>query len=126
MAVQQEKRYLIFLLGGGAYYGLETAFRGYSHWTMAVAGGVCCLFLWDIFYGFEDLSLWHRAALGAVAITLVELTTGIIVNLLLHWQVWDYSKLPYHLLGQVCPFYSLLWFLLAAGLFWGMNKALPS
>ena len=37
---------------------------------------------------------------------------GCVVNRLLKWQVWDYSGRFGNLLGQVCPLYTGLWFLL--------------
>ena len=46
-------------------------------------------------------------------ITTVEFVAGCIVNLRLHWQVWDYSSLPFNLLGQICPRFILMWFALS-------------
>ena len=38
------ERASLFLLGGGAYAALELAWRGTTHWTMFLTGGVClCL-----------------------------------------------------------------------------------
>ena len=37
---------------------------------------------------------------------------GFFVNILLAWNVWDYSDQAIHLFGQICPLYSALWFLL--------------
>lgn len=35
---------MLFLLGGSGYLAIELAWRGTSHWTMFLAGGVClCL-----------------------------------------------------------------------------------
>ena len=33
-------------LGGSIYYGLEILFRGFSHWSMFVLGGICFLFFY--------------------------------------------------------------------------------
>ena len=35
------ERASLFLLGGGAYAALELAWRGTTHWTMFLTGGVC-------------------------------------------------------------------------------------
>ena len=51
--------------------------------------------------------------IGAGIITTLEFITGVIVNLILNLNVWDYSLEPYNLLGQVCLAYSNLWFLLS-------------
>ena len=60
-----------------------------------------------------DRPLWQRALLGAGLITGVEFLSGCVLNLWLRWAVWDYSRLPGNLLGQVCPLFCFLWFLLS-------------
>ena len=40
--------------------------------------------------------------------------TVTIVNIILGWNVWDYSNLPGNLLGQICPQFTVLWFFLSA------------
>lgn len=105
----------MFCIGGGIYTFLEMVFRGRTHWTMFLLGGLCFvivgllnehLFPWD-------LALMQQAVIGAVIITVLEFLTGCIVNLWLEWGVWDYSGLPCNLLGQICLYYFLLWILLA-------------
>ena len=103
---------LLFSIGGVGYYLLEVAFRGYSHFSMAICGGVC---LWLIFHmnkRFAKKKLAVRALGGAFIITAVELICGCIVNLLLGLRVWDYSHLPLNLLGQICLPFTVIWFLL--------------
>ncbi len=46
-------------------------------------------------------------------ITFVELAVGIVVNLVLKLDVWDYSELPGNFLGQICPYFSLLWLVIS-------------
>ena len=62
----------------------------------------------------RDLAMRWQMAAGAIIITLLELIAGIIVNIILGWNVWDYSNLPGNLLGQICPQFTVLWFLLSA------------
>ena len=50
-------------------------------------------------------------------ITAAEFATGLVVNLLLGWQVLDYSAEPANLLGQICLRYSFYWFCLCFGWF---------
>jgi uncharacterized membrane protein len=52
--------------------------------------------------------------LGAIIITGLEFLTGVLVNLWLGLSVWDYSYMPFNLLGQICLPYSILWLLLSA------------
>lgn len=102
---------LLFLIGGGIYMLLEVLWRGYTHWTMFVLGGVCFVVLGLL---NEYRIPWHwcllrQAVVGACIVTAFEFLTGCIVNLWLCWDVWDYSDLPLNLLGQVCVYFFLLW-----------------
>lgn len=102
----------IFLTGGILYMLLEIAFRGNTHWTMGILGGICfiCIGIVNNSFGF---SLPIQMVLDALIITLLELISGIILNMGLHWNIWDYSQLPFNILGQVCLPFSLLWFCLS-------------
>lgn len=53
-----------------------------------------------------------RYAAGAAIICTVEYLTGFIVNLILGWSVWDYSDRLFNVYGQICPLYTILWFLI--------------
>ena len=103
---------LTFLLGAAAYPCLEIAFRGYSHWTMSLAGGLCFALLYAMEAEMPDLPFWMKAAAGALIITAVELATGTVVNLWLGWAVWDYSNLRFHFLGQVSLIFAAIWYAL--------------
>ncbi len=46
-------------------------------------------------------------------ITAAEFAAGCILNLGLGLAVWDYSDMPFQLLGQICLPYSILWAVLA-------------
>lgn len=102
----------IFLAGGGTYMLLEICWRGFTHWSMGICGGVCFLgiYLFQLF--FPDLHTAKKCLFGSLFITLNEFITGCIVNLALGWDVWDYSHLIFNVKGQVCLLYSILWFLL--------------
>lgn len=104
----------LFLAGGFAYGGIENLFRGYSHISMCIAGGICFIIigLLNEIYSW-DMSLVSQMVISSLIITFVELTTGIIVNLWLKLNVWDYSALPYNFMGQICLLYTNIWFLLS-------------
>ena len=99
--------YLFFIsLGGCIYYTLEVVFRGFSHWSMFLLGGICLLFF--LFFcravNWED-ALWRQLIRCIVFVTSMEFITGIIVNKWLGLGVWDYTNQPFHLFGQIClPF----------------------
>lgn len=99
-------------IGGLLYLGTELLWRGHSHWTMFLLGGICFVFIGAINeYIPWHMPLWQQAFIGAGIITGLEFLTGCIVNLGLGWNVWDYSGLPGNVLGQICLPYMLLWVL---------------
>ena len=97
--------------GGALYVALEMLWRGRSHWTMALLGGLCFVLIGQINELFPwEMPLLLQGVIGSVVIvTPLELVTGCIVNLWLGWNVWDYSGLPLNLWGQICLPFSLLW-----------------
>ena len=101
------KKALIFLTGGAAYVGLELLYRGRSHISMFLAGGLCLLLVGHLNEVEPRLPLVLRIPLGAAIITMVELGTGLLVNR--DYAVWDYRALPGNLWGQICPQFFLLW-----------------
>lgn len=105
-----KKAAVLFLAGGGAYTLLEALWRGYSHWTMALAGGLCFLIVGALNEYFPwSMSLLSQGVIGAAAITAVELLFGLALNVWLGLDVWDYSGLPLNFMGQISLRYSLLW-----------------
>lgn len=108
------KYIFLFVIGGGVYYAIETIWRGYSHWTMFILGGICFITVGLI----NNIFTWKtpieiQAIVGSIIITLLEFITGIIVNIKLDWNVWDYSNLPLNILGQVCLPFTLIWIILS-------------
>lgn len=102
---------LIYILGAGLYGLIEIIWRGWTHWTMLLCGGLCFTLMYLV--SGSELSLFKKWVLSTCLITTVEFLTGCIVNLGLHWQVWDYSSMRFNLLGQICPQFILMWFLLS-------------
>ena len=102
-------------IGGLLYVLCEFIFRGRSHWTMFLVGGLC---FWLIGLINEvipwEMPLWKQCIIGAVIITKVEFIAGFIINIGLGWQVWDYSGLPFNIMGQVCLPFAVLWVVVAA------------
>lgn len=112
------KRFLefatVFWIGGVLYSIMEILWRGYTHWTMTLTGGVCFAVLYFLHVYALRVPFFVRCLVGAFTITAAEFLTGCIVNLWLGWEVWDYTDVPYNILGQVCPLFSFLWLLLGA------------
>ena len=104
---------ILFLLGGGLYICIEMLWRGYSHWTMGIVGGLCFV----IIGGFNNYIPWKmtmqkQAVIGTLVVTSIEFVSGIILNLFLQLHIWDYSNLPFNILGQICLPFTILWFFL--------------
>lgn len=109
------KNAVLFYLGGMAYILLELIWRGWSHGSMFLVGGVCFLLIGHIDAVVPDMPLVMQSVLGACLVTGVELISGLIINVVLGLGVWDYSSLPYSFLGQVCLSYFFLWILVSLG-----------
>lgn len=121
---QMSERISLFVLGGGAYTALEVAWRGTTHWTMFLAGGVCLCYLQRL-AARPALPLWAGAALGAGGVTGLELMVGVLCSRLLHVEVWDYSDEWANLAGLICPKYSMVWFVLCGWVILAMRGLYP-
>ncbi len=101
------RKCVLFYVGGFAYMVLEFLWRGYSHGSMFLLGGLCFLLVGGCVAKLTRLPLALRLILGACVITALELATGLLVNR--DFRVWDYRRLPYNFLGQISLQFSLLW-----------------
>ena len=96
----------LWTFGGCLYYSFEVIFRGFSHWSMFILGGICFVFftIQGKMVHWQD-ALWRQLLRCIVFVTSMEFITGIIVNKWLGLAVWDYSDQPFQLFGQIClPF----------------------
>ena len=105
--MRKSSQYLFLTsLGGTIYYSFEIIFRGFSHWTMYLLGGICFLFM----YIQGKVTRWKESLAKMVLkctvfVASMEFITGIIVNKYFKWDVWDYTDQPFQLFGQIClPF----------------------
>lgn len=109
------KKYaFLFLTGGTIYPTLEIIFRGRTDISMAAAGGIClCLIDRVCNSKIKSRPLSVKCFAGSGIITGVEFAVGVLVNLVLKMNVWDYSQMPLNILGQVCLPFSILWFVVS-------------
>ena len=108
-------KYIILLIYGGViYYFIELIYRGYSHYTMILVGGLCfiCIGLLNERYTYK-MPLIRQMIISSVIVTVIEFIAGMILNIWLQLDVWDYSNISFNLLGQISLRTSIIWFFLA-------------
>jgi len=100
--------FLVGIIGGALYYLIEILYRGYSHWSMFLLGGIAFLFcgVQGRAVRWQD-SFFKQLIKCGIFITAAEFITGLIVNRWLGLGIWDYSDLPFNLMGQICPHFAL-------------------
>lgn len=108
------KTLCLFIIGGLSYGIIEVLYKGNTHWSMLIAGGLCFVLIGYInrFLKWET-PLWKQMLIGGAIVTAVEFISGCIVNLWLGWNVWDYSDMPLNLLGQISLPFTAIWVLLS-------------
>lgn len=108
------KQVIIFLAGGFIYGAIEILFRGYTHPSMFITGGLCLVWVGGLNSFFEkQFSLPAQMFIGSIIITTAEFICGLIVNISFGMNVWDYSEMPFNLMGQVCLMFLCFWFLIS-------------
>ena len=96
------------------YYGIEIGFRGHSHWCMGIIGGICFLACGAVNEIFpKSLPMQLQMLFGGIVITAVEFMAGMILNVILGMNLWDYSDMPFNVAGQICLPFAAVWILLA-------------
>ncbi len=103
----------IYTIGSFIYSIIEIVFRGHTHWTMVIAGGIVFMLLYLLGKRFDRSYYTTQIIIFTVFITVSELFFGLFLNKLLKMNVWDYSNRPLNFLGQINLFNSLLWLLLS-------------
>lgn len=104
----------VFAVGALSYSVIELLWRGHTHWSMALAGGICFSLITEIEKRFPNIRYLYKCIMGSLLITAVELGFGVVFNMVLKRNIWDYSSIKFNLLGQVCLLYTVLWGFLTA------------
>lgn len=130
---------LIFIMTGIIYVFIEVVFTaisgemehkfsikygstmGFSSIYMCIVGGFLGVILGKI-NEFDFISskfnLFFQSLFGAFIITFAELISGIILNIVFRFDIWDYSNYPFNFLGQIALCRSVLWFFICPLVFW--------
>lgn len=107
------KEFIIFTIFGLMYVTIELLYRGHTHYSMFIVGGICGVLIGLINDNTPDMPLLPQCILGAVIITIIELLTGLFLNVYLGLNVWDYSNQPFNFMGQICPQFCVIWCILS-------------
>ena len=120
----------IFTLMGICYVFIEVAFSslvslkpaliGQSSLWMFLVGGLLGFTLGKMNEIKTTRNLIYPLNIfaGAAMITIIELISGIILNKLLGFDIWDYSSAKYNFLGQIDLIHSTCWVILTPFVFW--------
>ncbi|MBQ8823760.1 MAG: hypothetical protein IJZ64_00840 [Ruminococcus sp.] len=109
---------IMFLMGCFVYSLMEILARGFTHWTMTLTGGIVGILLYWLNCTSPKGTWLLQAVTGAFMITAIEMSVGIVDNLIFKWNVWDYGDMPFNLYGQICLPFSFLWFLVCIPAQW--------
>lgn len=104
---------LMGVFGGLVYMGIELLWRGHTHWTMGVIGGLCFVLIGMLDEWQDHPPLLWQMIQGACIVTVIELFSGLVLNVWLGLGVWDYSNMPGNVMGQICPQFTFAWFFLS-------------
>ena len=114
MKLQRQIAKYAFLVwfGGSTYVKLEVFWRARFHWTMFVLAAVVFIMIGLLNEIWAKWNLLIQTLVGTGIATVLEFITGLVVNVILRWNVWDYSNLPGNIMGQICPQFMILWALI--------------
>lgn len=89
---------------------------------MFFAGGIIFLILIKISTKLNNINLLYKCIIGSAVITSIELIFGVIFNIFLKQNIWNYNKFHFNFLGQICLLYSVFWAFLCVLVFKIIDK----
>ena len=106
----------LFLSCGFIYCMIEILFRGWSHWSMFVLAGFLGVFCIDSINNVLsfDCDYIVQILISTILCTIGEGISGIILNVWLQLNVWDYSKMTFgtFFFGQCNVLFCFAWMLI--------------
>lgn len=109
------KPIILFLIGGSIYISIEIIYRYLmdkppTHWAMFVLGGLAFLITGGLNEHIDwEMPFWLQVLIGTAIVLVLEFIFGCALNLWLGLAIWDYSNMPFNLLGQICLPFALIW-----------------
>lgn len=119
------RAFWLWLITGAVYFFIEGLWRihsngGWANIIMMPIGGLCGVLVGVMNenpkYCKKKMAL--QSLYGMACVVVVEFACGMILNVALKMDMWDYSKLPVNVLGQICLPFAILWFLLTPFIIW--------
>ncbi|ABQ23651.1 putative ABC transporter permease [Clostridium kluyveri] len=109
-----KKNLILIFIMGSIYMVLEGLWRGWTHISMLVVGGIAAFFIGKLNEQptFYNRKMWQQCIIGTLIILILEFVSGAILNIWLQIEIWDYSNIWGNILGQICIPYAVIWFLL--------------
>lgn len=94
--------------------GIEILWRGHTDISMMVVGGLCGFLVGRLneHPKFYERKMWEQCLTGALITLCIEFISGMILNVWLKLNIWDYSGEFGNVYGQICLPYAGWWFLL--------------
>lgn len=114
------KTVVLFLVGGSIYITIEYVYRLITskqptHWTMFVLGGLVFLIVGEINERIDwDVPFFIQILIGTLYTVELEFIFGYVLNIHMGLNIWDYSDIPFNILGQVCLPFAFLWAILVS------------
>lgn len=99
---------------GALYMVLEGIWRGWTHISILVVGGLSAFFIGKLneHPKFYDRKMWQQCVIGTAIVLILEFVSGMVLNVWLKLNIWDYSNTWGNLYGQICIPFAILWFML--------------
>lgn len=92
-------------------------FVGKASCLMFFVGGIAGIVFYIMYYIFF-IPMIFLMLIGCIVITAIELGSGMLLNVVLKLDLWDYSKYPINFKGQIELFHSIGWFMLTPTAVW--------
>lgn len=111
---------LLWFWAGGVYFFAEVIWKTAQgrpetiSWTMFALAIILAIPMER--FGAElpwEMPLIAQAGISALAVIATEFVAGLILNVALGLGIWDYSNMPGNIMGQICPQFALLWFIVS-------------
>jgi uncharacterized membrane protein len=114
----------LWFIMGEQYFIMEAIYRAFrgerAHIAMIAVGGLCGITVGGINQcrAFYNLPVWVQSVIGTVVTLFIEFISGVVLNIALRLEIWDYSHLWGNLYGQICVQFAAVWLLIMPLAIW--------